>query len=174
MLPHYYHFLLDAGIGAVGLFFGMYIAILAFIGVVFIEAGIMKAIFKFSLKKSLKNSFIINIISTIIGLPLGFWTGIELFGSYIMKAGDVLFLPLLLIEFMFYPGVAVDYYTELLCAFFITILIEYVIFLFLLRPKPPYKKALIFAFLSNLASYAFLAFAPFVIRSIWVLIWAYK
>ena len=160
MFSSFNSFPYDSGIGVVGVYFGIGFAAFSFIAVVLIEALVMKLYFEttvrpgtFLLKyiplpfiQRLKYSFVINTISTLAGLPLAYFA-----------LGDV--------EIN-------DFLLWLAGAFLLTLVVEFISLILIVRPRPAWGDALRFTLVSNLASYMALAITSLILHfQLWWIVW---
>jgi len=162
-----HRYLMDTGIGIVYVYLGIGIAVISFIMVVIIEAWIMRKYISISRWKRFGYSLAVNTISTIIGLPLGYWVGSNLFGTGIITK----YISLDLVLFFIYDATATifalwQYFWGLLFAFVLTIVIEYFCIIYIVKPKPSNKIAFNLVFKSNSLSYLALIIAPPVMKKI--------
>jgi hypothetical protein len=128
-----HRFAADAGISIIGIFWGIGIAFLTFLLVVYIEARLMKKNFDFSNQQRYGYSLVINLISTLIGLPVVF---------FLLKELELDILDVIIITFL------------------MTIVIEYFSFLLIARVWSSYKSAFFFIIKSNVLSYLSMLIFP--------------
>jgi hypothetical protein len=128
-----HRFAADIGISLVFYFWGTAVAILTFLMVVYIEARLMKKNFDFSNRQRYGYSFVINLISTLIGLPVVF---------FLLRELEIKFSGVLILSFI------------------MTVVIEYFCFLLLARGRSSYKSAFFFIVKSNVLSYLSMLIFP--------------
>jgi len=155
-----HRFLPDVSVYYTGVYWGIGLAIFSFLMVVIIEARVMKKYFPFSKWRRYGYSFIINLISTMIGLPLVYWLDIHLSESEMMTKsiyGDLLTI---FTDYSEFPPMTINFLRGLLLAFVMTLIIEYFSILFIVRQRSAYMNALRFTVKANAISYLALAIVP--------------
>ena len=110
------------------LIFGVGLGILSFIVVVIVEASVMKQFFNFPLRQRMKYSLIVNLVTATAGYFYVEYIAFRYEGFF--KLGFI--------------------------AIILTIIIEYICLLLLIRKKSLLKGLLGYSLVSNLASYGFL------------------
>jgi len=161
MFSFNHRYSMDTGIAFVYIYMGIGMAIISFIMIVIIEAWIMRKYLSISRWKRIGYSFVINTISTIIGLPIGYWAGSSLLGSGLITKYISLDLVLFFVYEATVPFFALwEYFWGLLFGFVLSIVIEYFCTKYLIKPKLSDKNALNLVFRANIISYLVLISAP--------------
>ena len=158
----------NAGVPLWANIFGIGYAGLAFVIATWLETMIMKSYFHeanhypLSFRKRIRYSLIINIISTILGIPIAWLVSLDIFvpstiGDHLLAVMWVFTLSAIA------PILIFGWLKWIACAFVVSVVSEFAVLFALLRPEPHTKKeVLTFSFQSNLISYAVIIILPFV------------
>lgn len=161
----------DAGIGLLSYIFGPIYALIAFGIVTILEAWIMRKHFTgLDRKNSLRYSLTINLISTIVGIPY-------LFLVIYFQTNPAPSISEMLMQLMGYIGYSallpfaiITQMRWILIAFGITILVEFLVLIRLLKPRPALPKTLKYILIANSSSYLAIFLIPVISMTILFLV----